>query len=67
MWKKMDIREVDSTFLLLGDIGESVLVKLLLPQICQAVTPLQLLHQATTSLNRVQVVKRSVQTCLSLP
>ena len=46
------------TFLLLCDIGESVLIKLLvLPEICQAVAPLQLLHQAPASLDSVQVTK----------
>jgi len=45
-------REVTAC-LLLGDIGESMLVELLrLPEICQAVTSLQLLHQTAASLDR---------------
>ena len=43
------------TFLFFGDISESMLVKLLLPKICQAVTSLQLLHQTTAALKRDQL------------
>ena len=49
--KKKKEKLKEPTCLLLGDIGESMLVELLrLPEICQAVTSLQLLHQTTASL-----------------
>ena len=58
--KKEKLKE--PTCLLLGDIGESMLVELLrLPEICQAVTSLQLLHQTAASLSRFYTTSDNVQ------